>query len=237
MNYAPEVKALGPGRWRAEGLMFHMPGKWEFVFEIRAAGKSDRIGHAFSAFAILEGRNRQDPAARSVAAAGGPRSEQSRLGQARGDRFRREALLRAAALGHRLGAVRDLPRALPRLPGRPAARLRPRGSGSQYAERDQHALLPLVRLGRRARQPVVAEHPAAARRARNALEPAEGRRRSCAPCSQKSTRRHSAASCRPTTRQVLVDVGKALAAYQETLVSGRTAFDDFRDASGQQQTQ
>ena len=29
---------------------------------------------------------------------------------------------------------------------------------------------------------------------------------------------------------VLVNVGKALAAYQETLVTGRTAFDDFRDA-------
>jgi cytochrome c peroxidase len=29
---------------------------------------------------------------------------------------------------------------------------------------------------------------------------------------------------------VLVDVGKALAAYQETLVTGRTPFDDFRDA-------
>ena len=24
MNYAPTVKALAPGRWRAEGLMFHM---------------------------------------------------------------------------------------------------------------------------------------------------------------------------------------------------------------------
>jgi len=30
--------------------------------------------------------------------------------------------------------------------------------------------------------------------------------------------------------ETLVDVGKALAAYQETLVSGRTPFDDFRDA-------
>jgi cytochrome c peroxidase len=30
--------------------------------------------------------------------------------------------------------------------------------------------------------------------------------------------------------EVLVGVGKALAAFQETLVSGRTAFDDFRDA-------
>lgn len=30
--------------------------------------------------------------------------------------------------------------------------------------------------------------------------------------------------------ELLVDAGKALAAFQETLVSGRTAFDDFRDA-------
>jgi len=30
--------------------------------------------------------------------------------------------------------------------------------------------------------------------------------------------------------KVLVDAGKALAAFQETLVSGRTAFDEFRDA-------
>jgi cytochrome c peroxidase len=38
---------------------------------------------------------------------------------------------------------------------------------------------------------------------------------------------------RPVPRDdeaVLVDVGKALAAFQETLVSGRTPFDDFRDA-------
>jgi len=31
---------------------------------------------------------------------------------------------------------------------------------------------------------------------------------------------------------VLANVGKALAAYQETLVSGRTPFDDFRDGAG-----
>ena len=47
MNYEPQVKALGPGRWRAEGLMLHMPGKWEFVFEVRAAGKSDRMAQMF----------------------------------------------------------------------------------------------------------------------------------------------------------------------------------------------
>ena len=47
MNYAAEVKATGPGHWRAEGLMFHMPGKWEFVFEVRAAGKTDRMASSF----------------------------------------------------------------------------------------------------------------------------------------------------------------------------------------------
>ena len=35
MNYAPSVTKTGPQRWRAEGLMFHMPGKWEFAFELR----------------------------------------------------------------------------------------------------------------------------------------------------------------------------------------------------------
>jgi hypothetical protein len=35
MNYRPSVKALGAGQYRAEGLMFHMPGRWELVFELR----------------------------------------------------------------------------------------------------------------------------------------------------------------------------------------------------------
>ncbi len=46
MNYAPSLKPAGANRWRAEGLMFHMPGKWELVFEVRAAGKTDRITHS-----------------------------------------------------------------------------------------------------------------------------------------------------------------------------------------------
>src|SRR5258705_13857874 len=29
MNYSPSLKQLAPGHWRAEGLMVHMPGKWE----------------------------------------------------------------------------------------------------------------------------------------------------------------------------------------------------------------
>ena len=32
MNYRPTVRALGDGRFAAEGLMFHMPGRWRFLF-------------------------------------------------------------------------------------------------------------------------------------------------------------------------------------------------------------
>jgi hypothetical protein len=48
MNYAPAVKALGPGRWRAEGLMLHMPGRWEFVFELRSGGRSERLARSLT---------------------------------------------------------------------------------------------------------------------------------------------------------------------------------------------
>ena len=34
MNYRAGVSALGGGRFRAEGLLFHMPGRWEFVFDV-----------------------------------------------------------------------------------------------------------------------------------------------------------------------------------------------------------
>ena len=42
MNYTPAIRALGSGRFRAEGLLLHMPGRWEFVF--RVAG--DRLAHS-----------------------------------------------------------------------------------------------------------------------------------------------------------------------------------------------
>jgi hypothetical protein len=46
MNYKAVVKPAGGGRHDAAGLMFHMPGRWDFVFEIRAAGKTDRVTSA-----------------------------------------------------------------------------------------------------------------------------------------------------------------------------------------------
>ena len=34
MNYRVKVVSLGAGRFRSEGWMFHMPGRWEFVFDL-----------------------------------------------------------------------------------------------------------------------------------------------------------------------------------------------------------
>ncbi len=43
MNYRPSVKPLGDGRWRVEGLMFHMPGRWELQFDVQAGDRSERL--------------------------------------------------------------------------------------------------------------------------------------------------------------------------------------------------
>jgi hypothetical protein len=33
MNYQTKVVRLAPGRFHSEGWLFHMPGRWEFVFD------------------------------------------------------------------------------------------------------------------------------------------------------------------------------------------------------------
>jgi hypothetical protein len=33
MNYRPSIAPAGAGRYRSEGWIFHMPGRWEFVFD------------------------------------------------------------------------------------------------------------------------------------------------------------------------------------------------------------
>jgi hypothetical protein len=43
MNYKPSIKALGGGRFRADGMMFHMPGRWEFRFEIEGKGGREQL--------------------------------------------------------------------------------------------------------------------------------------------------------------------------------------------------
>jgi len=48
MNYRPTVTATGEGRYRADGLMLHMAGKWELVFEVRAKDSVERIAQVLS---------------------------------------------------------------------------------------------------------------------------------------------------------------------------------------------
>ena len=48
MNYRPTVTAVGDGRFRAEGLLLHMPGLWEIRFELRRAGASEVVSERFT---------------------------------------------------------------------------------------------------------------------------------------------------------------------------------------------
>lgn len=45
MNYRATVRVLGDGRYRAEGLMLHMPGRWRLLFDVSADGRLQRLVH------------------------------------------------------------------------------------------------------------------------------------------------------------------------------------------------
>ena len=48
MNYTAQVKSLGGGRYRADGLMFHMPGRWEFLFDVMVGKTAERVTHGIT---------------------------------------------------------------------------------------------------------------------------------------------------------------------------------------------
>ena len=43
MNYRPSLQALGDGQWRAEGLLWHMAGRWELRLDVEAAGATQSL--------------------------------------------------------------------------------------------------------------------------------------------------------------------------------------------------
>jgi hypothetical protein len=43
MNYRPSLTRIGDGHWRAEGLMFHMPGSWDLRLEVAASGRTESL--------------------------------------------------------------------------------------------------------------------------------------------------------------------------------------------------
>ena len=43
MNYRPRVSARGDGLYVAEGLLFHMPGRWQLLFDVERGGRTERL--------------------------------------------------------------------------------------------------------------------------------------------------------------------------------------------------
>jgi hypothetical protein len=43
MNYRPTVTTAGDGRYLAEGLLFHMPGRWQLRFDVERDGRTERL--------------------------------------------------------------------------------------------------------------------------------------------------------------------------------------------------
>lgn len=43
MNYQASVKSTGNERYRADGLMFHMPGRWDLNFDVQVVGGTERL--------------------------------------------------------------------------------------------------------------------------------------------------------------------------------------------------
>jgi len=43
MNYRPTITGSGEGPYKAEGLMLHMAGRWELVFEVRSKDAVERV--------------------------------------------------------------------------------------------------------------------------------------------------------------------------------------------------
>ena len=232
MNYAPEVKATGPGRWRAEGLMFHMPGKWEFVFEVRAAGKSDRLVSAFLLSDSIQFK--PDEIARILQHGPWPppriRDASNRVsGKPEAIAFGEKLFFEP-----RLSGTGSVLCATCHAPFRAFQDGRARGFGLEAVDRNTPTVLNAGFY--RWYGWDGANDSLWSQSIRPLLDPRE----------MKATPAHVAAVVRSVfaaeyenafqrkpagnDEDILVDVGKALAAFQETLVSGRTPFDEFRDA-------
>jgi hypothetical protein len=48
MNYRPSLQPLGDGVWRAEGLLWHMPGRWELRLDVEAVGSTHTLRQSFT---------------------------------------------------------------------------------------------------------------------------------------------------------------------------------------------
>ena len=228
MNYVPSLKLVAPGRWRAEGLMFHMPGKWELLFYVN--------GERVASTLLLSQGIRFSDEERAKILRHGPWPPQARRDPSNRVSGRREAVELGERLFFepRLSGTGSVLCATCHAPFRGFQDGRPRAFGLEDVDRNTPSLFnvgfyrwygwdgahdslwsqsirPL--LDRREMRATPAHVAAVVRK----LFPSD----------------YEKAFLRPPPaddEEALVDVGKALAAFQETLVSGRTPFDEFRDA-------
>ncbi len=229
MNYAPTLETLAPGRWRAQGLLLHMTGKWELVFELRASGITDRVAASYQ-LALFT------PEERTKVLQHGPWPPPRRDDPSNRVSGRRDAI----ALGEklffepRLSGSGSVLCATCHAPFRAFQDARPRAFGVASVERNTPSLLD-VRFYRWYGWDG-AHDSLWAQSLRPLLDPRE--MNASAAHVAKVVRQIFVSDYRksfdrdpPTDdEEVLVDVGKALAAFQETLVSAPTPFDAFRDA-------
>jgi cytochrome c peroxidase len=232
MNYAPAVRRLAPGRWRAEGLMFHMPGEWELSFELRGGGASERLSQVLQ-LSEFPGFSKEEMAKIMRHGPWPPPQRQDPSNRVSG---RNEAI----ALGEklffepRLSGSGSVLCATCHVPFRAFQDARPRALGLAQVDRNTPSLLN-VRFYRwygwdgahdslwsQSLRPLLD-----AREMNASAAHVAGVLRSLFPSQYEK-----AFGTKPSgsDEELLVDAGKALAAFQETLVSARTPFDDFRDA-------
>jgi cytochrome c peroxidase len=228
MNYAPTVNKLGPGRWQAEGLMFHMPGKWQFIFVLDGAERMT------SSFSLSENIHFSENEIAAILRHGPwpPPAKRDPSNRVSGDS-------EAIALGERMFFE-------PRLSG-PGSVLcatchapvhafqdgKPRAFGLAQVDRNTPSVLN-VRYARWYGWDGAHDN-LWSQSLRPLLDPKEMAASAAhvAAVVNKLYFREYTSVFREEPKDpetVLVNVGKALAAFQETLVTGRTPFDEFRDA-------
>jgi cytochrome c peroxidase len=222
MNYKPTVKPVGPGHWQAEGLLFHMPGKWEFVFVV----EGERMTRELVVFSNEE---------KQKILAHGPWPPAPRRDPSNRVSGKPEAI----ALGERLffeprlSGTGSVLCATCHVPFRRFQDARQRGFGLEEGDRNTPSLMNVGRY--RWYGWDGAQDSLWAQSIRPLLDPKEMR---ASPSHIAKVLRtlfgaeyEKAFGRTPPAddEELMVDAGKALAAFQETLVTKRTPFDDFRD--------